>query len=102
MLKTLANIKKFWYYIEVPTGIWEFSSAGRASALQAGGRRFEPYNSHQLNKLPHWGICGNGSVVERCLAKANVASSNLVSRSTFPAGSNTCRYLYISKTYMAP
>ena len=25
--------------------------------------------------------CGNGSVVERCLAKANVASSNLVSRS---------------------
>ncbi len=28
-------------------------------------------------------ICGNGSVVERCLAKANVASSNLVSRSIF-------------------
>ena len=27
-------------------------------------------------------LCGNGSVVERCLAKANVASSNLVSRST--------------------
>ena len=27
--------------------------------------------------------CGNGSVVERCLAKANVASSNLVSRSIF-------------------
>ena len=27
-------------------------------------------------------ICGNGSVVERRLAKANVASSNLVSRST--------------------
>ena len=26
--------------------------------------------------------CGNGSEVERCLAKANVASSNLVSRST--------------------
>ncbi len=28
-------------------------------------------------------LCGNGSVVERCLAKANVASSNLVSRSIF-------------------
>ena len=28
-------------------------------------------------------ICGSGSVVERCLAKANVASSNLVSRSIF-------------------
>ena len=31
-------------------------------------------------------ICGNGSVVERCLAKANVASSNLVSRSIFLLG----------------
>ena len=28
-------------------------------------------------------LCGNGSVVERRLAKANVASSNLVSRSIF-------------------
>ena len=28
---------------------WEFSSAGRASALQAEGRRFEPYNSHQTS-----------------------------------------------------
>ena len=26
-------------------------------------------------------LCGSGSVVERCLAKANVASSNLVFRS---------------------
>ena len=27
--------------------IWEHSSAGRASALQAEGHRFEPYCSHQ-------------------------------------------------------
>ena len=27
--------------------IWEYSSAGRASALQAEGHRFEPYCSHQ-------------------------------------------------------
>ncbi len=27
-------------------GKWEFSSAGRASALQAEGHRFEPCNSH--------------------------------------------------------
>ena len=27
--------------------IWELSSAGRASALQAGGHRFDPYSSHQ-------------------------------------------------------
>ena len=26
-----------------------FSSAGRASALQAGGHRFEPYYAHQIN-----------------------------------------------------
>ena len=34
------------------------------------------------NNFLKW-ICGNGSVVERRLAKANVASSNLVSRSIF-------------------
>ena len=28
---------------------WEFSSAGRASALQAEGHRFEPCNSHHFN-----------------------------------------------------
>ena len=35
--------------------IWEHSSAGRASALQAGGHRFEPYCSHHLgvNRLPY-------------------------------------------------
>ena len=27
---------------------WEFSSAGRASALQAGCHRFEPCNSHHF------------------------------------------------------
>ena len=30
--------------------LWEFSSAGRASALQAEGHRFEPYNSHHLRE----------------------------------------------------
>ena len=28
--------------------MWEHSSAGRASALQAEGHRFEPYCSHHL------------------------------------------------------
>ena len=32
---------------------WEFSSAGRASALQAEGHRFEPYRSH-LMSLSHY------------------------------------------------
>ena len=36
---------------DVPNGSglrWEHSSAGRASALQAGGHRFEPYCSHHF------------------------------------------------------
>ena len=28
--------------------VWDLSSAGRASALQAGGHRFEPYWSHSI------------------------------------------------------
>ena len=30
---------------------WKFSSAGRASALQAEGHRFDPYNFHHLREL---------------------------------------------------
>ena len=33
--------------------IWDLSSAGRASALQAEGHRFEPYRSH-LMSLSHY------------------------------------------------
>ena len=29
---------------------WDLSSAGRASALQAEGHRFEPYRSHSVTK----------------------------------------------------
>ena len=29
---------------------WDLSSAGRASALQAEGHRFEPYRSHSFAK----------------------------------------------------
>ena len=30
---------------------WEFSSAGRASALQAEGQRFDPVNSHRSRSV---------------------------------------------------
>ena len=60
--------------------MWKFSSAGRASALQAEGHRFDPYNFHQKKNSAD-GVCGNSSVVERYLAKVNVAGSSLVSRS---------------------
>ena len=33
------------------TEIWDLSSAGRASALQAEGHRFEPYRSHILKNM---------------------------------------------------
>ena len=33
--------------------IWDHSSAGRASALQAEGHRFEPYWSHFAEKILH-------------------------------------------------
>ena len=33
--------------------IWDLSSAGRASAVQAEGHRFEPYRSH-YGWIPEW------------------------------------------------
>ena len=34
---------------------WDLSSAGRASALQAEGHRFEPYRPHQKSGwVPEW------------------------------------------------
>ena len=46
----LDKSKCLWYNINVllRTAIWELSSAGRASALQAGGHRFDPYSDHHL------------------------------------------------------
>ena len=81
---------------------WDLSSAGRAPASHAGGRRFKPGRSHQSRGFPvdngqmpllRWQgagstsprrmplSCGINSVVECHLAKVKVASSNLVSRS---------------------
>ena len=37
----------FWVVRKTATSLqWDLSSAGRASALQAEGHRFEPYRSH--------------------------------------------------------
>ena len=38
------------------TPMWGLSSAGRASALQAEGHRFEPYWSHTFSKIGCGGI----------------------------------------------
>lgn len=38
---------RIWLGAPETKHVWAFSSAGRASALQAEGRRFEPVNAHQ-------------------------------------------------------
>ena len=71
----------------------------RTPACHAGGREFEPHPDRHYASVaqsveqgtenpcvggsipPGSTICGSGSVVERHLAKVNVASSNLVFRS---------------------
>ena len=42
--------------------IWDLSSAGRASALQAEGHRFEPYRSHE--SILYW-LCWCGGIGRR-------------------------------------
>ena len=46
--------------------IWDHSSAGRASALQAEGHRFEPYWSH---------CCRHGSMAEQLICNQQVVGS---------------------------
>ena len=46
--------------------IWDHSSAGRASALQAEGHRFEPYWSH---------LCRHGSMAEQLICNQQVVGS---------------------------
>ena len=45
--------------------IWGLSSAGRASALQAEGHRFEPYRSHFLSLLIKGAECRRGGTGRR-------------------------------------
>ena len=43
--------KTFWCYNKEDKSIWRISSVGRASALQAEGRRFEPVILHHYADL---------------------------------------------------
>ena len=52
--KVLTNAAAFaiiTLVVSLKVMTWEFSSAGRASALQAEGHRFEPCNSHHTYLL---------------------------------------------------
>ena len=75
--KSLAFPKSFCYNTQASGGYADVAELADASDL--GSDIFDvgvqiPSSAPKL-------ICGSGSVVERCLAKANVASSNLVFRS---------------------
>ena len=58
------------------------SSVGRAEDWKSSCRWFDSASGHHL-KFNKYLLCGSGSVVEHRLAKARVASSNLVFRSIF-------------------
>ena len=69
---------------------WEFSSAGRASALQAGCHRFEPCNSHHfLNNVLKYDA-GVAQLVEQLICNQQVAGSSPITSSIhmeeFPSG----------------
>ena len=49
---------KIWLFLsDEVTQIWNLSSAGRASALQAEGHRFEPYRFHSMWSNSHLCLC---------------------------------------------
>ena len=54
---------------QLQLNIWGLSSAGRASALQAEGHRFEPYRPHMYAEL---------SWIERLTTDQKAGSSNLL------------------------
>ena len=54
--------------------MWEFSSAGRASALQAGCRRFDPVNSHFF-------YAGVAQLAEQLICNQQVAGSSPITGS---------------------
>ena len=65
-----------------------------ASVAQSVEQRTE--NPRVVGSIPTGGtiFCGSGSVVERHLAKVNVASSNLVFRSIYDRSNRSCRNSY--------
>ena len=59
--------------------VWEFSSAGRASALQAGCHRFEPCNSHHILFIIEY--AGVAQLVEQLICNQQVAGSSPITSS---------------------
>ena len=67
--------------VRIPYGspysyIWRLSSAGRASALQAEGRRFDPVSLHHILLNSNYNVAGWSSPVARRAHNPKAAGSN--------------------------
>ena len=64
--------------------LWDLSSAGRASALQAEGHRFEPYRSHLLKikygRFPEWPKGTDCKSAANCFGGSNPPPSTLADK----------------------
>ena len=58
--------------------MWGLSSAGRASALQAEGHRFEPYRPHISGWIPEWPKGADCKSVANCFGGSNPPPSSRV------------------------
>jgi hypothetical protein len=64
--------------VRIPYGSpWALSSAGRAPALQAGGRRFDPVSAHHKNKK-----AGLAQLVEHLTCNQGVEGSSPLAGTT--------------------
>ncbi len=55
--------------------MWDLSSAGRASALQAEGHRFEPYRPHfSINSI--WSFADMAQLAEQLICNQQVIGSS--------------------------
>ena len=61
-------------YLFLKYVIWDLSSAGRASALQAEGHRFEPYRPHSYEAADN--VCRCGSMAEQLICNQQVIGSS--------------------------
>ncbi len=73
--------------VRIPYGspLWRISSAGRAPALQAGGRRFDPVILHHINYINSI-VAGWSSTVARRAHNPKVAGSNPVPATKWSRG----------------
>ena len=65
--------------------IWDHSSAGRASALQAEGHRFEPYRSHEARVAE----LADAQDLKSCCS--DTVPVRFRSRARFKVASNPCK-----------